>query len=375
MTGGDYNVFYLSGTYNANANITDDNAECYISGGRFGELAGAAQEQIGSTSSDSKGNVHWQIYDADITEFYGGGINDAKPLQGNISTDIFNSHVTTFCGGPKFGNMASGKTVTTNAEGCTFGKYFGAGYGGNSFSRKKYYDGTDYTSKWSTLDDYFTGARGKYYDGKSTSCPNADYGKKGPGVAIDFDYEFFLWTSGQAGLRFFIKFASFSLAQCNDVQSNLKNCIINENFYGGGSLGKVSGTATSTLEDCKVIGNVFGAGYSATLPEVKVRPGSFTSRPRFDNSSGMFESGVPAMPTSTDLTGTVDFKWMHKASYPNEGNVGFLKDDGTYSITEGTNIVTTVDISKTNLGSVGYPGEYQRRYYCSERLWWRKGCC
>ena len=355
VTGGDYVGFYLTGTYNQNAGISDDNAECYISGGRFGELAGAAQEQIGSTNSAKKGNVRWQIYDSDITDFYGGGINDAKPVQGNITTEIFNSHVTTFCGGPKFGNMAAGKTVNTTAKGCNFGTFFGAGYGGNSYSRKKYYDATSYN--WNTLQGYFTNDRGKYFDGSTTNSRNGgtgndQYGQKGPGVATDFDYEFFVWTSGDPGVRFFVKFASFSLAQCNDVTSTLKDCIVTGNFYGGGSLGKVSGTATSELEDCTVNGDVFGAGFSATLPTIKVRNGGFSTKPNFNSDSGMFEPGVPAMPTSTDESGTTDFEWKHKDDYPDDNSIGFLNNNGDYNI-QGYNVVTTVDITKTNLGSVG----------------------
>ena len=102
VTGGEFPGFYLTGTYNANATIREDNAECYISGGYFHEVAGASQEGI-------KGNVHWQIYNADIDQFFGGGINEAKPIQGTITTDIYNSHVTLFCGGPKFGNMTTGR--------------------------------------------------------------------------------------------------------------------------------------------------------------------------------------------------------------------------------------------------------------------------
>ena len=98
VTGGDFPGFYLTGTYKADAKVRSDNAECYISGGRFKEVAGASLEQI-------DGNVHWQIYNADIDEFFGGGINDAKPIKGDITTDIYNSNVGLFCGGPKFGNM------------------------------------------------------------------------------------------------------------------------------------------------------------------------------------------------------------------------------------------------------------------------------
>jgi hypothetical protein len=333
VTGGDYESFYLTGTYNANAAVRDDNAECYISGGHFGEVAGAAQEQIGNNTT-TYGNVHWQIYNADITSFYGGGVNEAKPVKGNITTDIYNSHVTTFCGGPKFGNMATNKTVTTTAEGCVFGKYFGAGYGGNSYSRKKYYD-KDGDQNWITLQNYYINDRGKYYNGTTTGLGNnAQYGYKGSGVATDFDYEFFVWSSGKTGARLFVKFVSFSLAQCNDVNSMLTGCTINENFYGGGSLGKVSGTAISVLDNCTVNGNVFGAGYSATLPTIPVRNAGFTTNPNYNSSSGMFEPGV--------FSGTTDYTWKHVENYPSNGSASF----------DGTQVITTQNIEKSNLGSV-----------------------
>ena len=201
VTGGDYDSFYLTGIYNPNASVMTDNAECYISGGHFGEAAGAGQEQI-------NGNVRWQIYNADIDNFFGGGINDNKPITGTVTTDIYNSHVETFCGGPKFGNMQSNKNVTTNAVGCEFGTFFGAGYGGNSYSRVKFADAT--TVQWSSWANNYVDDRGKYFNGSSTAAP---YGKKGKGVATDFDYEFFVWSSGPTGGRFYVKYVTFSLAQ------------------------------------------------------------------------------------------------------------------------------------------------------------------
>ena len=166
------------------------------------------------------------------------------------------------------------------------------------------------TYNWNTLQGYYYktdgGDRGKYFDGSSTGSSQIsgkDYGKKGPGVATDFDYEFFVWSSGQTGARLFVKFASFSLAQCNDVESNLTNCTINGDYYGGGSLGKVVGTATSILDNCTVYGNVFGGGFSASLPEIKVRKEGFKYKgkdsnnkdtyyfPNFNQNSGMFEPG------------------------------------------------------------------------------------
>jgi hypothetical protein len=337
ITGGDFEGLYLTGTYKADAAVSTDDAECYISGGHFNEAAGAGLEQI-------NGNVRWQIYDADIDNFYGGGTNDYKPILGNIQVDIYNSRVGTYCGGPKFGNMyidednpSNNKMVTTYAEGCTFEKFFGAGFGGNSIVRKKYYDKSG-TPNWSTLVGYFTTDKGKYFDGNSTQSSQngggTDYGKKGKGVATDFSYEYFVWNSGTTGARFFVKFAAFSLAQCNDVTSTLKNCTINGNFYGGGSLGKVVGNAVSELDGCTVNGNVYGAGFSATLPTVPVRTAGFTKDPKFNKYSGMFEPG--------EFSGTVDYTWKQVNPLPSNGTNGF----------DGTQVVTDQDLSHDNLGSV-----------------------
>ena len=338
VTGGEFEGFYLSGTYNQDAAVRkNDNAECYISGGHFVEAAGASQEQI-------DGSVHWQIYDADMDAFYGGGINAARPVTGDVTVDIYNSHVGTFCGGPKFGDMQTGKNVKTTAEGCTFTKYFGAGYGGTSYSRKKYYD--QQSTSWNTWAEKFTSDRGNYFDGKTTNSReggsgNDQYGKKGIGVATDVDYEFFAWSTGGTGGRFYVNFASFSLASCNDVESNLKNCIINENFYGGGSYGEVKGTAKSVLDGCTVKGNVFGGGYSATLPTVKVRQTpAFTKNPNINKYSGMFEPGILSEFEPSE------FEWKKASDYGvtlSNGNSG--------SNMSNHYLYTTVDL--TALGKVG----------------------
>lgn len=362
VTGGEFPGFYLTGTYKADAKVRSDNAECYISGGYIHEAAGASLEQI-------DGNVRWQIYNADIDNFFGGGINDAKPILGDITTDIFNSHVGTFCGGPKFGNMQAGKKVTTNAEGCVFGKYFGAGFGGTSLAKKKYYDNSG-TQNWSTLQGYYTGDRGKYFDGSTTQSSQTggkDYGKKGPGVATDFDYEFFVWSSGTTGARFYVYFAAFSLAQCDEVESKLKACTIENNFYGGGSLGKVAGSVSSTLENCTVKGNVFGAGFSAELPEIEVRDAGFAKNPadqtkylypNYNSSSGMFEPGTPS--------GTTTFTWRNISDATADGttleletsgnNIGKIKNgkSGSYENEDEDKhyLYTDINLSTSNLGSV-----------------------
>ena len=333
VTGGDFDKFYLTGLYQSKANIYDDNAECYISGGRFGEVAGAGMEGIGT--SDGKGNVTWIIDHADIKEFYGGGINAAKPIHGNIHTMIKNSHVTQFCGGPKFGDMESGRTVKTVADNSTFDTYFGAGYGGNSYSRfapKNYNEVINIS--WN---DWIAGTA--YPTGGSYGGYKLEYNSGRGGVATQFDYQF-LPMSGNTNnvARLFIDYVSFSLATTHDVNSILNGCTINDNFYGGGSLGKVDGNVTSTLTNCTVKGNVFGAGYSASKPTVEVMPTSgFITEPYYFEESGSFGEGV--LPSKETTPQTIPYTWK-----PKEGD--------KYIDTEKRELYTTIDLSEFNLGSV-----------------------
>ncbi|MBR4649449.1 MAG: hypothetical protein IKO67_04790 [Bacteroidaceae bacterium] len=288
VTGGDFNEFYLTGLYVANAGLDNyaDNAECYINGGRFGTICGAAMEGIGKANgADNTGNISWLIQNADIREFYAGGLNAAKPVTGNLSTTIVDSHVDIFCGGPKFGDMSANKTVTTNATGCTFDTFFGAGYGGNSYSR---YAPSNQNNVRNI--DWNNWVRGQY-----TRSYNTTYG----GVSTQFNYQFLPMSDNKTNVaRILVDFVKFSLATTRNVTSTLTGCTITNNFYGGGSLGKVDGSVTSTLTDCTVNGSAFGAGYSASLPTVEVDSIGFRVEPYYYEGLGTYRTGVKGETTT-----------------------------------------------------------------------------
>ena len=302
VTGGDFAKFYLTGYYQSEATIYDDNAECYINGGRFGEVAGAGMEGIGT--SDGKGNITWIIDNADIKEFYGGGINFAKPVHGNIHTIISNSHVNVFCGGPKFGDMEDDRTVTTEANNTTFGTFFGAGYGGNSYNR---YAPTNrnnvinlpgpgkLNNQPANFDSWNDWVTTEY-----TQAYNSTY----KGVSTQIDYQFIPMSSNVENVaRLFVEFVGFSLATTHNVTSTLTGCKITGNFYGGGSLGKVTGNVTSTLTNCEVNGSVYGAGYSASLPTVEVDSVGFRTEPYYYTDLGTYRTGVKGKTTT--------YRWEH----------------------------------------------------------------
>ena len=332
VTGGDFAKFYLTGYYQSQATIYDDNAECYINGGRFGEIAGAGMEGIGT--SDGKGNITWVIDNADIKEFYGGGINYGKPVHGNIHTIISNSHVDIFCGGPKFGDMVDGRTVKTTATDCTFGTYFGAGYGGNSYNRqapRNHNNIVNFPHNDSSAgnDASWNAWLGRFY--------TQDYNSEFKGVSTQFDYQFLPMSSNTDNVaRIFVEYVGFSLATCHDVTSSLTGCKITGNFYGGGSLGKVKGDVTSTLTNCTVNGNVFGAGYSASLPNVVVDAIGFELEPYYYEDLGTYRTAVKYKEKNSYKP--ITYTWKH--------------DDAISIDKTGHFLYTTENLEKSNLGSV-----------------------
>lgn len=339
VTGGDFDEFYLTGLYTANVVSYDDNAECYIDGGRFGVVAGAGMEGIGDPDNHTNGDITWLINHADIGEFYAGGINAAKPVEGNIRTFISDSHVNFFCGGPKFGDMNAGRFVSTTATNCHFGLYFGAGYGGNSYSRYPPYNYNNVENiEWNKW------VNGQMHATSGGTDPDPDYeGFKHhyssvyEGVDTQIDYQFIPMSDNATNCaRLWIEYVRFSLATTRSVTSNLKGCVIDSSFYGGGRLGKVDGDVVSVLEDCTVKYNVFGAGYSATLPEIPVmNTGGFKKEPFYDRNLGAF--------MEAEFPDTLHYHWEHND----------LVNTTSNAINEGQKILyTEEDLGKDNLGSV-----------------------
>ena len=293
VTGGDYTNFYLTGIYQPNGAEDAGNAACYIDGGRFVEVAGAGMQVV-------NGDVTWFINGADITSFYGGGINAAQPITGNITTTISNSYVTEFYGGPKFGDMNENKTVTTTANDCHFGKFFGAGYGGTAFNKVIPSATYDSSTSGNTRDwgKWITDQYKRAYDA----------GNKG--ISTSYDYEFILHSDGnQTVARFYVNYASLSLASTHNVTSILNGCTIGT-FFGGGRLGAVKGDTNSTLTDCHVTGNAFGAGFSAEVPTVEVwNIANLDPVPTYNRRANVFNNASVKFPNEQNPKQSEIYTW------------------------------------------------------------------
>lgn len=272
VIGGKYDYLYLTGNYNENVVSDPDNPHCYIDGGWLGHVAAAGKEGI-------DGNVTFKINHARINEFYGGSTMSKSNMlvTGNIEVTVDNSIVNKYCGGPKFGDMAAGKTVTTNAKGTTFGVYYGGGNGGTNYVQYKNTDKTvtnPNTYNWSggsdgALSTYTAGA----YIAATSTTPS-------PGYMANYDMELINTSSGtyygQAVARTYFYAAQYSATNTGKVTNTLDNCIVKTNFYGAGNLGGVvvsnpnEESVKSTLKDTQVHGSVYGAGFSAKIPQVTI---------------------------------------------------------------------------------------------------------
>ena len=345
--GGDFTSFYLTGGYNEGIVPFEDNPHCYIDGGRFGTIAAAYKEGIW-------GDVTWRINHALIGEFYGGGVMAQKDgatykiVKGNINVVIDNSIVGKYCGGPKFGDMVDGKTVTTSATGTTFNQYFGAGNGGTNYVQ---YKSTDTTG--SPVSDWSGTINSNYHP--------ATYRNTAQGYEADYDIEVINPSTGdKAGSvvnRSYYYSAQFATTNTGNVTSTLTDCTINTNFYGGGFLGGVTGNVTSTLNNCNVTGSVFGAGYSASAGTVSISKKDKVA-PKVNTYTGIIKPQTGGTSTT--------YYWTHdKGSTSSPITAATEADPKNYFYTEipldnlGTvsgNVTLTINGVTTTVGESVYGG-------------------
>ena len=361
--GGDFPEFYLSGIYRPDLGVNADNPHCYINGGRFGTIAGAGYEQV-------NGNVTFQIDHAIIDEFYGGGMNSAKPVTGSIDVTINNSIVyDKYCGGPMVGEMTKTegvrKTVTTNATNTIFGQYFGGGNGGTSYYREQAYDtDTSWPSDWKSNNFKFT-----TFNPLNTASISKKYDAV-KGYHDMFEYEVFNQSNGindNVVARSFIRWAQFGTTITGNVTNNLTGCTINRNFYGGGNLGTVDGNVISTLDNTVIGGSAFGAGYSAAIPQFRRHDRDKVHIPARNKSGQIVEQGY--LEYYQDGGKDVYYRWT------NDNNNGKATTDAPtyYSEADGEwkcytpisleglgvvsgNVTLTIDGEKTTVGESVYGG-------------------
>ena len=300
VNGGQVDECYMTG-YKAGATLTGDTIYFWSAGGRMKKWLGSYLE------NPTTAGVTAKIDHADIWRFFGGGTSSSARIKGNIDITINNSKVDFYCGGPEFGDMYDGKTLTTHAKGTTFGVYYGAGFGGTSIT----YDRKAQTTQLGISDS-------KTYDLNFSNYTNYRLKTHSTyGIGTCYKFEFIYNSTGSSLVtRFYTGYAQFSLATTRDVTNVLEDCTILTDFYGAGCQGKVQGTVTSTLTGCTVNGNAYGGGYKATSNEVSVYPTTQPTYAVFTRETGLFSDfGTVDPETYTWRAGTVGSDQTNKYLY------------------------------------------------------------
>lgn len=334
----------------------------WCAGGKIHKFLASYMEKPRETSSiDGHVNMTAKIDHAIIGRFFGGGTTEKARITGNIDVTIDNSRVDFYCGGPEFGNMSAGKTVTTHATNTTFGEYYGAGFGGTATTYTNDEDGN--IALQATL-NYPAGYFTDHYldsDGDADVEGRLRY-KANYGLGNCYKFEFIMHSRGHNGVaRFYTGYASFSLATTGSVENVLDSCTILKSFFGAGCQGKVAGTVTSTLTDCTVLGSAYGGGYKAAANEVPVYPTTAPSLSVFKAETGIFSDfGTVEPEIYTWQQGKAD-PYPHDTAYQDQkylytGTDVILSDLG--NVTD--NIKITLDGKTTVMGSV-FGGGYESK--------------
>ena len=293
VTGGEIEECYMTG-YRAGASATGSNIWFWGAGGKIHKWLGAYMENPNTSGV----NVTAKVDHAVIGRFFGGGTSPSARITGNIDITMDNSLVDFYCGGPEFGDMAAGKTVTTHATNSTFGVYYGAGFGGTSITYNREGNNTSVNFGSNSIDFPIA-----FTDTYKRLTNNTNYG-----IGSCYKFEFILYSGGGGTgvARSYTGYAKFDLATTGNVTNVLHGCTVLTNFYGAGCQGKVSGDVTSTLTDCTVLGNAYGAGFKATANTLDVYPNTEPTKSRYTKETGLFSDFGTVAPET--------FTWQQRAT-------------------------------------------------------------
>lgn len=273
VTGGEIRECFITGKGSGTPIATGSNLYFWCAGGKIGKYLSSYMVKFEDSNNP---DVTVRVDHARIGRFFGGGTSSNAPVKGNIDVTVNNSVVDFYCGGPEFGDMVAGKTVTTRAVGTTFGEFYGAGFGGTS---------TTLTNTQNVSPDFGTSTTPYNLDFNNYTNNRLKYDadKGGYGTTYQLEYIPYSGGTGKGVQRFYMGYSNFSLATTGTITNTLSNCHVLRNFYGGGCQGKVNGDVTSTLTDCVVDGNIFGGGYKAANNILEVYP---TTQPTYSTYYG-----------------------------------------------------------------------------------------
>lgn len=263
ITGG--RIETLSATYFGTVVSASNDVFFYVDGGYIDKFYTTYNSSLNKSA-----NV--VMNDTYVNTYYAGGHTESAYVYGGVTTDVVNSRIGALYGGPEYGTIEKGSVI--NIQNSEIDKLFGSGYGGtqtteinlvyqdsgeNICSSPDYYYNIMDSCSFTNSNDR-NGANRSYCFGRT----NDAYG-----IETAF-YSTIYSKSGCASKGFATYYSSLSAANVDHVFINIKDSVINEDFYGGGNKGIVDNSIVINMENTTIKGDLYGGGLSNETETLEV---------------------------------------------------------------------------------------------------------
>lgn len=260
ITEGIYGTAYVQGgSVKGNVNI-------FISGGYISNVYGGGN---GSTyaNGEEKGNVNIDITGGIFGNIYGGGQYYTSKISGDINLSIENAIINDNIFGGGRGGQVLGSTNLILKNTTVKGNLFGGGLGvadGIKVKLIEYYSSQSFEQNK------------KAYNEKAASIGDVNW-EEAPNNFPSYNeetaeiegrrYHCYDVANGslyfyEIGIKYFLTLANVK----NNINIDIENSTIEQNIYGGASIGLVEGNINLKLKNTNVNGNVYGGGDGKSTP-------------------------------------------------------------------------------------------------------------
>lgn len=259
ITEGIYGTGYVHG-----GNIKGD-VYVFVSGGKIANIYGGGNGSV-YTNEEENGNVNIIITGGIFGNIYGGGKYYTSKIYGDVNIKVNNAKVTGNIYGGGIGGQVEGNVNIDIKSSKISGNIFGGGLGLT--------DKIDYTIFFenSILNEGKSNYNNKAEISKITKWDEAP--NKFPAydestseiIARKYHQCKYnsnsLYTFSEIGIKYFLSLSTIG----KDITMNIENSTIEQNIYGGGSIGLVQGNINVIMKNTNVDGTVYGGGDGKTTP-------------------------------------------------------------------------------------------------------------
>lgn len=263
ITGG--RIETLSATYFGTVVSASNDVFFYVDGGYIDKFYTTYNSSLNKSA-----NV--VMNDTYVNTYYAGGHTESAYVYGGVTTDVVNSRIGALYGGPEYGTVEKGSVI--NIQNSEIDKLFGSGYGGTQTTEINLVYQDSGENICSSPDYYYNIMDScSFTNSNDRNGENRSYcfGRTNDAYGIETAFYSTIYSkSGCASKGFATYYSSLSAANVDHVFINIKDSVINEDFYGGGNKGIVDNSIVINMENTTIKGDLYGGGLSNETETLEV---------------------------------------------------------------------------------------------------------